>query len=274
MTRPCSAPTAALRALEEILLQDLGSSVLPDLLDTMKSVRAGSILLSMVRICAGSVESSTRSSGYRRLSPEGLGKHLWPEARSAHAEQQDMREALPAGCPRPSFRAGPMRLRCSSTMPSQPSHLASSVPVQRRASPAQSRRTLPVAPPRFERGRDRLLELGRELGRLAVELVAEESRRACGHRPSSLSKASAKSCTPSSTSFAVTSSIEMPDRSKRRHRLLGLVDILLKARPHLPMIAEGIHRRRRHGVDRVGGDQLLDIEHVAVGLVLRAGACP
>ena len=33
-------------------------------------------------------------------------------------------------------------------------------------------------------------------------------------------------------------------------------------------------RRRRHGVDRVGGDQLFDIEHVAVVLVLGPGACP
>ena len=61
---------------------------------------------------------------------------------------------------------------------------------------------------------------------------------------------------------------------QRRHRLLGLVDILLEARPHLPVIAERIHRRRRNGVDRVGSDQLLDIEHVAVVLVLGAGARP
>ena len=41
-----------------------GSSVLPDLLDTMNSVRAGSIRLSIVRICAGSVESRTKSCGW------------------------------------------------------------------------------------------------------------------------------------------------------------------------------------------------------------------
>jgi hypothetical protein len=40
------------------------------------------------------------------------------------------------------------------------------------------------------------------------------------------------------------------------------------------MIAEGVERRRRHGVDRVGTDQLLDIEHVAVVLVLGAGRSP
>ena len=92
--------------------------------------------------------------------------------------------------------------------------------------------------------------------------------------PSSLSKASAKSCTPSSTSFAVTASIEMPDRSSAAIVCLASSIFSSRLAPHLPVIAERIHGRRRHGVDRVGGDQLLDIEHVAVVRVLRAGAGP
>ena len=44
-------------------LRMLGSSVLPDLLDTMNKVCGEVDLVSMVRICAGSVESSTSSSG-------------------------------------------------------------------------------------------------------------------------------------------------------------------------------------------------------------------
>ena len=57
------APTARFAHSKKYCFKIFGSSVLPDLLDTMKSVRAGSIVLSIVRICAGSVESSTSSSG-------------------------------------------------------------------------------------------------------------------------------------------------------------------------------------------------------------------
>ena len=40
------------------------------------------------------------------------------------------------------------------------------------------------------------------------------------------------------------------------------------------MIAEGIERRDRHGVDGVGSDQFFDVEHVAIGLILGPGRCP
>ena len=56
--------------------------------------------------------------------------------------------------------------------------------------------------------------------------------------------------------------------------VLGVLDIFLKAVARLAVIAEGVERRRRHGIDRVGADQLLDIEHVAIVLVLGAGRGP
>jgi hypothetical protein len=59
-----SLPTARVAHSKKYCFKILGSSVLPDLLETMKRVRAGSILLSIVRICAGSVESSTNTSGW------------------------------------------------------------------------------------------------------------------------------------------------------------------------------------------------------------------
>ena len=40
------------------------------------------------------------------------------------------------------------------------------------------------------------------------------------------------------------------------------------------MVAERVHGRRRHGVDRVAADQFLDVEHIAVGLVLGPGRSP
>ncbi len=42
----------------------------------------------------------------------------------------------------------------------------------------------------------------------------------------------------------------------------------------MAVVAVGIHRRRRHRVDGVRADQLVDIENVAVGLVLGSGARP
>ena len=53
-----------------------------------------------------------------------------------------------------------------------------------------------------------------------------------------------------------------------------VLDIFLEAVARLAVVAEGVERRRRHGVDRVGADQLLDIEHVAIVLVLGAGRGP
>src|SRR5258707_548348 len=50
----------------------LGSSVLPDLLDTMQIVLLRSTWASMALICAGSVESSTCSAGKPLILPEVL----------------------------------------------------------------------------------------------------------------------------------------------------------------------------------------------------------
>ena len=58
------------------------------------------------------------------------------------------------------------------------------------------------------------------------------------------------------------------------HDLPGPVQILFEARPKSAVIAERVHCPRWHSVDRVGADQLLDIEHVAVFGILGAGARP
>ncbi len=53
-----------------------------------------------------------------------------------------------------------------------------------------------------------------------------------------------------------------------------ILDIFLEAVARLAMIAKGVKRGRRHRVDGVGSDQLLDVEHVAVVLVFRSGRGP
>ena len=65
------------------------------------------------------------------------------------------------------------RASCWSTMPSQPSHFASSVSVHSDASPAHRRRTLPSLAPILERRLDFLVERLRQLPAHRVELGAE-----------------------------------------------------------------------------------------------------
>ena len=116
-----------------------GSSVLPDLLATITSVRSRSTRLSTARTCAGSVESSTwrsRPSGWRpNVRASTSGHKLEPPMPSSSA------------CVKPSARASPAivassgsRRRPAGTASSQPSHVASSAPVQSEASRAHRRR--------------------------------------------------------------------------------------------------------------------------------------
>src|SRR5919108_2333522 len=119
----------------------LGSSVLPDLLETMHSVLFRSSFASIDLICTGSVESSTCRSGKPLIFPKVLhstsGQRLDPPIPSSNA------------CLKRAFcTSSAIRLKastcesCWSTICSQPSHLLSSVRVQRDASFCQSPATL------------------------------------------------------------------------------------------------------------------------------------
>ena len=120
----------------------VGSSVVPDLLETMHSVRDRSSRDSTRRICAGSVESRTCSAGApaaeprTRLSTSGhkLDPPI-PRSRTSVSPAALISCASDAsaspGAPTP-------------TTSSQPSHRASSAPVQTPASFAQSRGTIPA----------------------------------------------------------------------------------------------------------------------------------
>ncbi len=90
----------------------------------------------------------------------------------------------------------------------------------------------------------------------------------CAHRARSLSAASANSLTPSLVQFVGDLFIEMPTLARVGHGLARGLDIFRQAVARLAVIAEGFERRRRHGIDGVGPDQLLDVEHVAIGRIL------
>src|SRR5712691_8848166 len=121
-----------------------GSRVVPDLLDTMKRVLAGSSLRSTLRIWAGSVESSTCSSGKPAPRPKVIrstsGQRLEPPIpRSRTWSKPPVRASSWARLRRSSCAIS------SSGSPSQPSHEVSSVPVHSEASRSHRRRTLPAS---------------------------------------------------------------------------------------------------------------------------------
>ena len=58
------------------------------------------------------------------------------------------------------------------------------------------------------------------------------------------------------------------------HGLSRGVDVLLEARARAAVIAKRVVGGRRNGVDGVRADQLLDVQHVAIGRIFRAGAGP
>ncbi len=124
-------------------LKIFGSRVAPDLLETKNRVWDRSILFSKVLICAGSVESRTCRSGKPAMWPNERrstsGQRLEPPIPRSNALEKPERFTSSAN----SLNCAVCR-RCSLTMSSQPSHLASSSLVQSEASCAHNRRALPA----------------------------------------------------------------------------------------------------------------------------------
>ena len=157
---------------------------------------------------------------------------------------------------------------------SQPSHLSSSSPVQSEGSPRHRRAILLPALPSFERRLHCLRERRRDSQRgnwtpvFVLTAVLPFASRPDGAE----SKASAKSLTPSFRSLPVTSFMEIPTLpgltwfcQQRRNRF---------QRAPYAVIAEGVHGGRRNGVDRIGTDQLFNVQHIAIFWILGAGAGP
>ena len=66
----------------------------------------------------------------------------------------------------------------------------------------------------------------------------------------------------------------MPASSARRRVLSASRRVDAQRTADVAVVGEGAQRGLGHGVDDVGRDQLLDVEHVGVGGVLGAGAGP
>ena len=55
---------------------------------------------------------------------------------------------------------------------------------------------------------------------------------------------------------------------ERLHDVPGPVKVFFETRAEFPVLSKSVHRGRRHGVDGVRADQLLNIEHIAVFRIL------
>src|SRR5436305_8808463 len=142
---PAPSPNACFTRSKKYCLKIFGSSVVPDLLDTKKSVLLKSILFSIALICAGSVESSTCSSGNPSILPKDLritsGQRLDPPIPRSRACEKP-----PSAISSANLTKRSAVFCCSPTMLNQPSHLPSSPPVQSEASRAHNRLTLSAEP--------------------------------------------------------------------------------------------------------------------------------
>ena len=90
----------------------------------------------------------------------------------------------------------------------------------------------------------------------------------------SSSKAAAKLATPSRSSWSATSSMSTPTSGELGPDGFGLVHVGIDAAGDGAVVDEGVERGVGQGVDGVGTDQLVDIQRVAVGGVLRSGRGP
>jgi len=249
-----SGPTAAVARSKKYCFRMFGSRVPPGLArHDEKSAGGVDLALGGPDLCRiGRIEHhELRAAG---LIFEGLGKHLRSEARSAHAEEQDVGNSC-CLISSANLERAPIRSRWPSTIFSQSSHLDSSAPLHRRASPgpgagARCRRAATL----FKRVRHQFIDLGRKRDHLAIELFAEQRGALFRHRAQQPVKSIGETvATPSFHQLAGHCLDEdAGPRSSARHGLLGLIDVFLKAHPRLSMVAERIHGRRRNGVDCIG----------------------
>src|SRR5438477_5999119 len=143
MKRPPTSfsPTAFFTRSKKYCLKMFGSSVLPDLLETMHSVFLRSSFFSIALICAGSVESRTCSSGNPATLPKVMsstsGHKLEPPIPSNRTCLNFAFFTSDASC-----CSVPRFASCSYVMVNQPSHLFSLVLLQSEASFCHSRATL------------------------------------------------------------------------------------------------------------------------------------
>ena len=205
------------------------------------------------------------------LLREGLRQHFRPEARSAHAEHDRIAEILSLHAPRKILVIGDVGCR-RAVQPAQPFVLVVIGPDRfvLLPQPADRRRSAPVLGAFL----DGLPDAVAECELLPVDAAAERGRALVRDRAVELVGGVGKQLDAVPDQFVRDGVERDAGFFELFEHAAGILDILLEAVARLAMVAERIQRCRRHGVDGVGADQLLDIQHVAVVLVLGAGGSP
>ena len=212
--------------------------------------------------------------GELRLPAEGPFQHLGAEARASHAEEQNVREAL--GLRGFANAREPVQVRelaVRDPEPAEPMRLIAAGPQRRVARPEPPH--LPVCLPVGERLLYSCLELRRQY---AVEAPLD----ARGAGPATLRldrRQQLAECVGKQLNAVGQQRVRRRLQrdagfGQRTNRVAGAVEVFGEARARAPVIPERREGRGRDRVDRVGSDQLLDVDHVAIAGVLRSRAGP
>ena len=157
-----------------------------------------------------------------------------------------------------SSRSECARLLIGDVQPAEPVRL-----VRARPQRAVAATTGAAPSPRTRQSVDRVADIGLDLGAAGLARWGGASAAGCASSPAiaanSFWKASVKRSTPSAVSLSVISSSEIPSSSSAASVSRAPATSCSRLARGRPWRAEGLERRRGHGVDGVGPDQLLHV---------------
>ena len=204
---------------------------------------------------------------------ERFAEHFGAEARSAHAEQQDVGEPFRLHVTLKRFQLFDVgEAFVHDAQPTEPFGFRAAGPERGVMRPELSHAAL--AAPLLQGRVHGFVQLLGQAVMQAGDAAAEQGGALLGHRQQQRIGRIGKQFHAVLDEVPGHAGKIEPQAVHLGHYAARLVEVLGQRRPDVAVIAERVHRRRRDGIDRVAADQFLDVEHVAVGLVLHAGAGP
>ncbi len=261
------------RELEEICLEDVGFQRAARLRRHDEQRVRGIDPAGEARDLLGIGAVEHEELGPAAAMAEGLGENLRAERRAAHPEQQRVAEAGALDVGREGFELVDMReALVDDVKPGEPFRLVLAGPDRGVARPQLADR--PLLAPLVEHRADRLLEVRRKLRVGGREMRAEQRHALGGDRAEQGVERVGEGLhafgdeAPGDAGKVETETVGLGEGVTRRVEIGG------ERGGDRAVIAERVHRRGRHRVDGVGADQLVDVQHVGVGLVLGPGGRP
>ena len=266
-------PDHGLHPAEEIVAKDVGLQGRPGFArhDEERGREAHRRLDGADLVRVGGIEDAQRREAFARAV--GRGEHLRAEARSAHAEHDDVGEAARAHVLGEGLVVRDVReFVLDNAQPRQPPVLVGVAPQGLVARPETADRA-GHAPGFHGLAGLRRQRVAEHQG-LAVELGPEEADALARHRAEQLVGRVDEELHALLDELSCDGIDVDPGLRKPRHHGLGARDVLFDGWAQGAVIAKRVHGGGRHGVDGVAADQLLDVEHVGIGLVLGARGGP